>query len=104
MSQYYETLAHFSAIMANREPAMRMNCKTAAEYKIWKKKARNKLFSLLGLDRMTSCEPDPQLLSSENPKLYRVRRNAKLAVPPMSVIIFGFFQIALVIVLSSLHF
>ena len=65
MSQYYETLAHFSAMMANHEPAMRMNCKTAAEYKIWKKKARNKLYSLLCLDRMTPCEPDPQLLSSE---------------------------------------
>ena len=65
MSQYYETLAHFSAMMANREPAMRMNCRTAAEYKIWKKKARNKLFSLLGLDRMTPSEPDPELLFAE---------------------------------------
>ena len=65
MSRYYETRAHLSAMMANREPAMRMNCKTAAEYKIWKQKARNKLFSLLGLDRMTPSEPDPQLLSTE---------------------------------------
>ncbi len=65
MSKYYECLSHFAAAMESREPAMRMKCETAAEFKIWKKNARNKLYSLLGLDRMTWCEPEPELLSSE---------------------------------------
>ncbi|MBR5365805.1 MAG: hypothetical protein IK132_06145 [Clostridia bacterium] len=65
MSRYYECLPHFVAIMENYEPAMHMKCKSAAEYRIWKKKARKKLYSLLGLDRMTWCEPEPELLSSE---------------------------------------
>ena len=43
MSRYYECLPHFAAVMESREPAMRMKCSTAAEFKIWKKKARNKL-------------------------------------------------------------
>ena len=53
MSKYYECLPHFAAAMENHEPAMRMKCGTAAEFMIWKQKARNKLWSLLGLDRMT---------------------------------------------------
>lgn len=65
MSKYYESLPHFSAIMAKQEPAMRMNCRTVAEYNVWKKNARNKLSTLLGLHRMTWCEPDPKLISSE---------------------------------------
>jgi hypothetical protein len=65
MSKYYESLPHFSAVMGSQVPAMHMNCKSVAEYRIWKKKARNKLYSLLGLDRMTWSEPDPKLISSE---------------------------------------
>ena len=41
MNKYYESLPHFSAIMAKQEPAMRMNCRTVAEYNVWKKNARN---------------------------------------------------------------
>ena len=65
MQKYYETLPHFSAKMGGQKPAMHMDCQSIEEYKIWKTKARNKLNTLLGLDRMTWCEPEPELISSE---------------------------------------
>ena len=65
MDNYFECLPHYSAIMKNLKPAMRMDCRTAAEYMIWKQKARNKLSELLGLDRMNRCAPGPRLISSE---------------------------------------
>lgn len=71
MPKYYESLPHFSAMMGGQEPAMRMNCRTVEEYKIWKVKARNKLCSLLGLDRMTWCTPDPEFITSEQMDGYK---------------------------------
>ena len=65
MPKYYESLPHFSAMMGGQEPAMRMNCRSVEEYKIWKANTRNKLCSLLGLDRMTWCTPDPEFISGE---------------------------------------
>ena len=65
MNKYYECLPHYSKLMNDHAPAMRMDCRTLAEYSVWKKNARSKLHTLLGLDRMTWCEPDPQLISSE---------------------------------------
>ncbi len=65
MGKYYVSMPHFSAIMENRTPAMRMDCGTKAEYAVWKVKARNKLYSLLGLDKMKWTDPRPELISSE---------------------------------------
>ena len=65
MSKYYESMPHYAAMMEAHVPAMRMDCGTAAEYEVWKSKARNKLYSLLGLDRMIWADPDPELISTE---------------------------------------
>ncbi|MBP1587978.1 MAG: hypothetical protein ILO53_06225 [Clostridia bacterium] len=65
MDKYYESLPHFSAIMENLKPAMHMDCKTLDEYVTWKDKARARLSALLCLDRMTRCDPEPKLISTE---------------------------------------
>ena len=70
MKKYYESMPHYAAIMEKTLPAMRMDCKTAAEYTVWKEKARNKLYSLLGLDRMEWTDPKPELLTSEKMEGY----------------------------------
>ncbi len=63
MNGYYESIRRYTEIMDGSVPAMRMDCKTAGEYAVWKEKARNKLYFLLGLERMKWTEPNPELLS-----------------------------------------
>jgi hypothetical protein len=45
MNGYYDCLPHFSKIMAEKEPAMRMNCKTQEEFEAWREKAEISLYS-----------------------------------------------------------
>ena len=66
MNGYYDCLPHFSKIMAESEPAMRMNCKTPEEFEAWREKAENKLRELLGFDKMRrAAGPEPRLVSCE---------------------------------------
>ncbi len=55
-----------NALATYPKPSMPVQTNSIDDYEAWACKARKKLSELLGIDRMIPCDPEPQLLSSED--------------------------------------
>lgn len=68
---FYTSLHRFMDAHQHRKASMHMDAATRVEFEAWKKKAYVKLYTLLGLDRMRTCELNPRLLGTEKLDGYR---------------------------------
>lgn len=69
MTQYYNTLNQ--ELAAYPKPSLPVQTESLERYEVWARKARAKLWELLGLDRMRPCAPDAQKLEEKQLDGYR---------------------------------